>query len=375
MRDPAEAAREAHARVQRELENALLRELATEWGRQNTRLFDGALRPPTLILHDADSPLGQWHPTERRIRLSRGLVHHQPWGVVIEVLKHEMAHQYVHEHLRRLDETAHGPSFRTLCAELGIDAAAAGLPAAAHTGTAKEKALRKVQRLLALAESDNPHEAEAALNAAHRLMRAHNIAWHATAGINGYGFRHLGSVKRRFSAHEKILGAILGQHFFVTAIWALAYDRELDRRGRVLEICGSPENLDIAEHVYHFLEGAAERAWRTHRQRHRIHGNAQRRTFMAGLMVGFHEKLEADATVCEETGLVWQGDADLDHWVSRRHRRLVSGRGPRVRTDEAWQQGRAEGRKLALHRGVRHDPNGGPRALTGPVSPSGRAKG
>jgi len=361
--------------VRRQLENALLRELAAEWGRQNTLLFDGALRPPTLTLHDADNPLGQWRPTERRIRLSRGLVHHQPWGVVIEVLKHEMAHQYVHEHLRRRDETAHGPSFRTLCAELGIDASAAGLPTTADTDPARERALRKVQRLLALASSDNPHEAEAALNAAHRLMRAHNIAWHATADSQAYGFRHLGPVKKRFSAHEKILGGILGQHFFVTAIWALAYDRESDRRGRVLEICGSPENLDIAEHVYHFLQGAGERAWRTHRTRRRIRSNAQRRTFLAGLMVGFHEKLEAEATVCEETGLVWLGDADLDRWVGRRHRRLVSGRGPRLRTDDAWRHGRAEGRKLTLHRGVRHDPEGGPRALTGPVGPSGPAKG
>ena len=41
---------------------------------------------------------------------------------MVEVLKHEMAHQYAHEILGARDESAHGEAFRTVCQRLGIDA-------------------------------------------------------------------------------------------------------------------------------------------------------------------------------------------------------------------------------------------------------------
>ena len=55
------------------------------------------------------------------LRLATRLVHDEPWQVVIEVLRHEMAHQYVDEVLRIHDESAHGPAFRKVCAERSID--------------------------------------------------------------------------------------------------------------------------------------------------------------------------------------------------------------------------------------------------------------
>jgi hypothetical protein len=44
--------------------------------------------------------------------MSRTLVVGQSWGAVLEVLKHEMAHQYVHEILARTDETCGMPEAR-----------------------------------------------------------------------------------------------------------------------------------------------------------------------------------------------------------------------------------------------------------------------
>lgn len=364
MRSPRDAAREAGRRLSSELENALLRELAREWARLNERLFDGALEPPGLGLHDRESPLGAWDRRTRSLRLARSLLTHEPWAVTVEVLKHEMAHQYVHEVLGCTEETAHGPAFRETCQRLGIDAAAAGLPEAVDPDSPRARALRKVQGLLALAESPNPHEAEAALNAAHRLMRRHNIAWSATASRGAYGFVQVGPVKKRFQAHEKLLAGILGQHFFVQALWALSLDPWTLERGRVLEICGTPENLAIAEHVHAYVLQTAERLWRQHKRQHRLPNNRSRRRFLSGVMVGFHDRLSEEATECEETGLIWQGDADLQDWVGRRHPHLVRGRGPRMKADATWSHGRAAGRQITVHRPVTEDPDRRPRRLT-----------
>ncbi len=375
VRQPEDAASEAGRRLSAQLENALLRELAREWGRLNQLLFDGELKPPSLGLHDGQSPLGAWDRRSRNLRLSRHLVTHHPWSVTVEVLKHEMAHQYTHEVLGQTNETPHGPAFRELCRRLGIDAAAAGLPDATLEDPARAKALRKVQRLLALAESPNPHEAEAALNAAHRLMRRHNIAWSATASEGTYGFRQLGAVKKRFSAHEKLLAGILSQHFFVQAIWALSFDPWTLERGRVLEICGNTENLLIAEHVWTYLLQTGDRLWRAHKREQGIAGNKHRQRFLSGVMVGFHDRLAAEATQCEETGMVWLGDADLTDWVGRRHPHLVRGRGPRMRADASWQHGRSAGRKIALRTPVSEDPDRRPRRLADSRHPTGGSGG
>ena len=55
------------------------------------------------------------------------LVTEHPWTVVLEVLRHEMAHQYVDEVLGVHDETAHGPTFQAVCEARAIDGRAAGV--------------------------------------------------------------------------------------------------------------------------------------------------------------------------------------------------------------------------------------------------------
>src|SRR5690349_11084953 len=93
------------------LEAALLRALADTWDDVNRTHFGGRLRRPVLALHDGPGRLGQWSGERRQLSLSRALVWEQPWGVVREVLRHEVAHQFVDQILQAHDESAHGPAF------------------------------------------------------------------------------------------------------------------------------------------------------------------------------------------------------------------------------------------------------------------------
>src|SRR6185503_16763029 len=244
--------------------------------------------------------LGQWDPSRRRIDMARSLFVKEPWGTVLEVLKHEMAHQYVHEILGRVDEPSHGPAFREVCERLGIDARAAGVPAGAPTETERGreqhvKVLERIAQLLALAQSSNVHEAQAATSLAQKLMLKYNVESAALGTRGGYEFRHLGVPSGRVSESERLLSIILGQHFFVEVIWVPVYRPLQKKRGHVLEICGTRPNLEMASYVHAFLLRSAEHLWDEHKRAHGIKSNRDRRTYLAGVMDGFREKLQAES--------------------------------------------------------------------------------
>jgi hypothetical protein len=333
------------------LEAALLRELALTWREISETHFRGALRAPVLTLSDGPHRLGSWNRLQRTIALARGLVFGQPWGLVREVLKHEIAHQYVDEGLQIHDETAHGPAFARVCREHGIDARAAGMPAGA-SADGPHPELRRITRLLALADSPNLHEAEAAMNEARRLMLLHNVDAAATASTDGYGYRHVGSVKARTETSERILAGILGRHFFVSVIWTPSFLADTGRRGYVLELCGTTANLEVAEYVHGFLTDTAQRLWREHKRALGIRSDQDRRRFAAGVMIGFDEKLRAGERVSQSQGLVRHADAQREAYLRRRYPRRSTRSASTILRTAAYEQGRAAGGKVELHRPV-----------------------
>jgi hypothetical protein len=295
--------------------------------------------------------LGRWLPNTRTLEISRPLVLQHPWGAVIEVLKHEMAHQYVHEVLGETSQTPHGPAFRDACARLGVDAGASGVPDSAAAG-AQEKVVERIARLLALGESANRHEAEAAMAAAQRLMLKHNLEVAQTAAGYDYGFSHLGRPTGRVGEHERLVAMILGKHFFVEAIWIPVYRALEGKRGNVLEICGNRANLVIAEYVHGFLHATAASLWRDHKRARGIASDRERRVFLAGVMIGFADKLVRQSAKSRGEGLIWVKDGDLAGYFRRRHPYVRHVRHTGQRRTDAWADGRAAGRRIVLHKPV-----------------------
>jgi hypothetical protein len=331
------------------LEAALLRQLGETWAEINQNHFRGRLRRPVFALGEA-SRLGAWIGERRTLELSRALVLGQPWGVVREVCKHEMAHQFVDEVLEVHDQTAHGPAFEALCREHGIDGTATGLPIASEPGGSA--VLRRIARLLALAGSPNVHEAEAAMQQARRLMLKHNIDAATAAAREGFSFRHVGTPRRRIEAHEQVLAGILSDHFFVEVIWVPWYLPLEGRSGRVLELCGTPSNLDVGAYVHGFVLETGERLWREHRRRHGIPGDRERRRFLLGVMIGFQEKLAASEAESRREGLIWLGDPALQAYLRRRYPRRSGGGSIGFHRTAAYEDGRRAGQGIVLQRPI-----------------------
>ncbi len=337
---------------QAELDAALLRAARMAHDELNGSLFRRKLRAPTFALLDAQGLLGRWNGALRTLEIQRRLLLDHPWGVVLEVLKHEMAHQYVHEVLGVHDEAAHGPAFRAVCAKHAIDPAATGLPEAGAPTDDEQRVLERIAKLLALAESPNEHEARAAMAAAQKLMLRHNLDRPAQEAARGYAFRHLGAPTGRISEHERLLATILSEHFFVETIWVPVWRVLEQKRGSVLEVCGTPANLEMAAYVHAFLTHTADELWRAHKRELSIDGDRDRRVFFAGVMSGFQEQLASQKTRSREEGLIWLGDPGLSEFYRKRnpHVRMVRfGGGPRT---EAREHGRAAGRQIVLNKPV-----------------------
>jgi len=331
------------------VEAALLRAAREVWHQQNQLRFRGVLRAPTFRLVEGGR-LGFWDAARREIALQRSLVRERPWGVVVEVLKHEMAHQYVSEVLGVRDEGPHGPRFRETCARKGIDPRAAGEPVRGPEG--EDRVVRRIQKLLALAGSPNRHEAEAAAAAAQSLLLRHNLDVADTAEGTRMEWAHLGRPAARLQQADRMLAAILGRHFFVEVIWVPAYDGATGERGQLIEVVGRAENVAMAGYVHDFLRRTADRLWDELRPR----PAGGRRAFLAGVMRGFWDRLEAQAATQRAEGLVWTGDAGAKATLRARHPRVHTVRRQGVARSDAYDHGRDAGRGIVLHRPVEAGP-------------------
>jgi hypothetical protein len=115
--------------------------------------------------------------------------------------------------------------------------------------------------------------------------------------------------------------------------------------------------------VHRYLTETAERLWREHKRDRGIGGDRDRRTFLAGVMSGFADKLSKQERAHHAEGLVWVGDRDLSDYLRRRHRwvRTVWSRGPR--RNETFAHGRDAGSSIVIHKPVRAAATDAGRAL------------
>jgi predicted SprT family Zn-dependent metalloprotease len=343
----------SRAHLTLELERAALKAIRKSYDDINGSFFRWKLEPPSFDLVDARSRLGRWVSEGRVIELARTLLVEHGWGILVEVLKHEMAHQYVDEVLGAPDDASHGPEFKRVCEERGFDARAAGLPRASEVTDEQARVLDRIAKLLALAESPNEHEAQAAMSAAQRLMLKYNVETVSNGARQSYTYRHLGEPTGRVSEAQRILSALLAEHFFVEVIWVPVWRAAEGKRGTVLEVCGTLENVELAAYVHTFLGHTAERLWQEHKRRHGLPRNGARQSFVAGVMSGFRDKLGRERKNQKSEGLVWLGDPELERFFRTRYPHIRHGRYQSRAAHPAYAHGREAGRSIVLHRGIR----------------------
>jgi len=290
----------SNSKLQIELENRILHGISAEW-ELFSWMLDKPLRQhfkkPIFSLSDMTNRWGYWSYEDREICLSRNLVRNYSWATVREILKHEMAHQLTQEVLGGLHEKPHGETFQKACHLLRANPKASDtyptLDDRIHAQEAgdDDRLLTKVQKLMALAESSNQHEAEAAMAKAYELMTRFNISLMEQTTIRNYETIFVGKPALRNSREMHRLAVLLHKYYFVECIWVQAYVVEKQKMGRVLELIGTVQNLQIAEYVYYFVKNFIDTQWKQYNKTKRLSYH-RRNDFAEGILEGFEYTLK-----------------------------------------------------------------------------------
>ena len=339
-----------------------------------------SLAEPVIAIVDGKHRLGYWTPAGRTISISRHLIQNNPWEIVLEIFKHEMAHQYVSEYLNNAD--SHGKGFKTACTILGVHPAFAGTGSpreehlAAFKGTLPEKAqtlLRRVEKLLALGQSGNEAEARAASRKASYLLNKYNLDRIAGVDTDGSNIRYLylTTGRKRMQTIEKMILNFLEEFYFVSCVIADIYDAQTDEEYRAGVLIGKQEALVVAEYVYRFLLNTSQTLWQEYRRQH--HGQRTGKVaFDSGFIKGIrsnHERMftqPEDAAAPGDTSLPVAAVRALRVQCRAENHREKTRLFPRLRKDrtsyrmdeDAFRQGMAQGRKTHIHRPVEHHTTG-----------------
>lgn len=333
-----------------------------------------SLKKPVIQVIEMKSRWGCWDPNIRTISLAKNLIESVSWDAVIEVLKHEMAHMIVNE-LEGIDDHNHGDEFKKAARLIGTTSWAQAseadlenrIPHAEESlSVTDQKLLRRVEKLLALAESSNEHEALLAMRRVRELYSRYNLDRLMSAKEDqNFAYKIINHGKKRVPQHQAMIASILTGHFFVEAIFSTQYDPIKDDHFKVLEIIGLKHNVKMAEYVYEFLIRNLSVLWT--RYKDRFQGRTAKNSFLLGVLQGFDRKLYDASTMRSPSGSTWQlnrledidkslsvvADKEREGFLKYRHPRVVSRRlNSKVRNAQSFREGHKEGGQLVLKKAI-----------------------
>lgn len=363
-----------------------IEKLKIEWTKQLYKehsticyAYELKLRPPLIVIMDFRSRWGHWDPLSRTLALSFQLILKHSWSTVLEIFKHEIAHQVVSELFQQEDQ--HGPFFRQACLILGVESWAQraevhtipDLADLQHRVLSEKESLllRRVEKLLALAQSPNEHEAHAAMKKVSELYETYNLETIETRENEEFATISITHRTKRIPYFHSQIASILTGYFNVRLIFANLYDPEVCTAYKSIDILGRPENVKLAEYVYWFLFNNLRLLWETYKETVSERGLVAKHSYYSGVLSGFEETLRLQKAQRQSppsncAGLITQEHARLKDFVSSKFPRLVNVRsGGRKARRSTYEAGLKQGKALVLHQGVKgtHAGQGGPHLI------------
>jgi len=355
------------------VEASLVKRLIREYDHINWYYRLG-MTPPVLRLMPAHSKYGEWDLNLREIRLSAELFMTKPWHIAVEVLKHEMAHQYVAEVLRSTDQ--HGEVFQHACEKLRVetwarraridDAFLQNASADDERTIAFQRLQQRAEKLLNLATSANEHEAALAMQRVRELYARYNFD-PATAPqqLSDFSTLTIYLNSQKTSQHHAMIASLLNEFFGVRVIHAGYYNVATGEDQKCIELAGTKPNVLMAEHVYIFLERSLASLWKEHlKSQKQGRERGAKRSFYLGVLAGFREKLRSQKIVIDEPtpqtaevsrrqDLAVLPDPKLDQFFKYRFPRLRShGFSNSFRSRDSFDAGRSKGRDIVINRPI-----------------------
>jgi hypothetical protein len=335
--------------------------------------YDLRLGPVLISLEPLSEKWGEYNPKGRHIRLHENLPREYPWDIVVEVLKHEMAHLLVAEGGWGSDKP-HGLAFQDACTKIGVAIwarqSSGELPkkipqwSDPNPDDEQDRLLRKAEKLLALAESSSEHEAALAMERVRELYAKYNLENIRLKKEDDFVYCTVTRKKQRIDSAESLIYSILIEFFFVRVVTLHIYDPITFETYRGAEFLGKQNNVKLAEYVYHFLWNQAETRSKSFKKAKK--GEGSKRAYRLGLLHGFYDKLKEQSKKLESSlkgdgiatgdikGIISLSAKELKDYVNQRFPNLktrTTNSGSNL-DPHSFRAGHSDGKKLNLHKGV-----------------------
>jgi hypothetical protein len=251
------------------------------------------LLTPIINISSGKKILGLWNDKNKTISISSHLIKNEIWDIVLEVLKHEMAHQYVSEFYSNADR--HGKYFKKACAILGVHPAFITGSADYHKklqlfkGAFPEdaqKMLKRVEKLMALGQSNNEAEAQSASRKANYLLNKYNLQQINTGDDNpDIKYLTICHKKKRIESIQKAILSILRNYYYVNCLTSNTYHAHENTVYKSIVLVGRKEFLKVAEYVYNFLLDTDQTLWQDFKKKNKAQ-RGEKISFDMGFIAG-----------------------------------------------------------------------------------------
>ncbi|MBU8848605.1 MAG: SprT-like domain-containing protein [Desulfobacterales bacterium] len=262
------------------------------------------LATPTINISSGKKTLGLWCDKNKTLSISSYLIKNEFWDIVLEVLKHEMAHQYVSEFNDNADR--HGKYFKIACKILGVHPAF--IAGSANDKTVQEfkgelpaearKMLKKVEKLMALGQSGNEAEAQSASRKANYLLNKYNLQRINTGDDNpDIKYLTICHKKKRIESIQRAILSVLRNYYYVNCLTSNTYHAQDDAVYKSIVLVGRRESLKVAEYVYRFLLDTGQTLWQDFKKKNNAK-RGQKNSFDMGFIAGIdhnHKKMFEDS--------------------------------------------------------------------------------
>lgn len=315
---------------------------------QRTRFMVGRLSWPLhFVCFEGDSRWAYFEPNFYQIGLNKRLAGRVKDSVLRDLLRHELAH-YLARVFYGEKILPHGPEFKAICERyhwpLEVAEASGDLleqHEAATGDLASDALVEKVKKLMALASSDNPHEAELATLKANQLILRHHLdRAHLTHEADTELCVLVVLREKRKSGRMVAIYDIL-THFMVKPL--LSYGKSEVR----LEVIGERSQVQLADYVASYLARELEVLWRASR----LKGLRAKNSFYTGIARGYREKLDGVRRSCtlEEKSALVRVERLREELIREFMRGLGSSRSGQILDGAALAEGTRAGKSLNIH--------------------------
>ncbi len=347
---------------------------------------------PAIKIVEASSYWGLWDPLNLIIKINKKLICDYPWDTVINVLKHEMAHQLDQNNCNKQENfKSHGPGFLNACEQLRVpkefqsskldngDLIPSWKDSDGSTLSEKElesqNLIRRIEKLLSLAQSNNENEAMAAMEKVFQIYEQYNIeriedkinlkANLKIDSSNSIICLVINLKKKKIETYQNYIFDILKRFYFVKVIYSHTYDPFTFSYLKSVEIFGAKENVKMAEYVFYFLENKIQDLWLIYKKNNKV-PTKFKRSYMVGVLSGFISKLDIikkqsninSSFKPNRSQLLIQSESEIDLFIKNIYPSLALKKVTHSGMyGDAFQSGQSEGKNIIINKGIENSNN------------------